>query len=528
MKKSLLLLVVLLCSIGQGVAQTLINGIYYELDSSSRTAIVSEVPSGVPKYSGSISIPNMVVYGGMTYSVTIIESGAFYKCSGLTSIVIPNSVKIIGPSAFMDCNGLTSIELPNSITCIYEYAFYNCSGLTSIEIPNSVTSIEEGTFYGCTGLSSLSIGNSVTSIGNYAFYNCSGLTSIEIPNSVTSIGDSAFYGCSGLTSIVIPNSVTSIGEDSFWSCIGLTSIEIPKSVASIGQAAFGNCTGLTSIVVDAGNTHYDSRNNSNAIIETATNTLIAGCKNTVIPNTVTRIGDSAFAGCATRSFTSIEIPNSVTSIGVNAFFYCVYLTSIEIPNSVTSIGDWAFNSCWSLTSIVVDVENTHYDSRNNSNAIIETATNTLIAGCKNTVIPNTVTEIGDYAFWSCIGLTSIEIPNSVMGIGSHAFWQCTGLTDIKMMFATPPTTGENLFADCTNLTTIYVPKGAKEAYNVEPWNSYEIVEMDDTGIAAAPTVDNRKANAPVYNLNGRRVGTANAISTLPKGVYIVNGKKILR
>ena len=115
-----------------------------------------------------------------------------------------------------------------------------------------------------------------------------------------------------------------------------------------------------------------------------------------------------------------------------------------------------------------------------------------------------------------------------MGIGSHAFWQCTGLTDIKMMSATPPTTGENLFTDCTNLTTIYVPKGAKEAYNVEPWNSYEIVEMDDTGIAAAPTADNQTVTAPVYDLNGRCVGTTNAISTLPKGVYIVNGKKILR
>ena len=504
MKKSLLLLVMLLCSIGQGVAQTLIDGIYYDLlYSEGGTALVAHVPSGVPKYSGNISIPSMVTYEGIPFSVTSIKAMAFSGCSGLTSIEIPNSVTAIGDLAFSDCTGLTSIEIPNSVTYIGFAAFDCCTGLTSIEIPNSVASIREGTFGGCTGLTSVSIGNSVTNIGDGAFSGCTGLTSIKIPNSVTSIDGSAF----------------------------------------------GRCSGLTSIVVEAGNTYYDSRNTCNAIIETSTSTLISGCMNTVIPNSVTSIGKSAFSGCT--GLTSIEIPNSVasigggafsgctgltsvsignyvTSIGDGAFSGCTGLTSIKIPNSVTSIGYRVFGGCSGLTSIVVEAGNTYYDSRSTCNAIIETSTGALIAGCMNTVIPNSVTSIGDGAFSSCKGLTSITIPNSVASIGYFAFGYCSGLTDIKMMSATPPTTGGNLFADCTNLTTIYVPKGAKEAYNVEPWNSYEIVEMDDTGIAAAPTIDNQTVAAPVYDLNGRCVGTTNAISTLPKGVYIVNGKKILR
>ena len=167
---------------------------------------------------------------------------------------------------------------------------------------------------------------SVTSIGDYAFLSCSSLTSIVIHNSVTSIGDYAFYNCTSLTSVVIGNSVTSVGDLAFYECTSLTSIEIPNSVTSIGDRAFAHCSSLTNIVVDAGNTKYDSRNGSNAIIETASNTLIAGCQNTIIPNSVTSIGKYAFSGCT--NLTSIEIPNSVTSIGEMAFAWCRSLTKI--------------------------------------------------------------------------------------------------------------------------------------------------------------------------------------------------------
>ena len=161
----------------------------------------------------------------------------------------------------------------------------------------------------------------VTTIGEEAFNDCVFLTSVTIPNSVTSIGRDAFLNCSDLTSVTIPNSVTSIEEYAFSLCSCLTSVEIPNSVTNIGLEAFSGCSGLTSIVVESGNPVYDSRNNCNAIIETASNILIAGCKNTIIPNNVTSIGRSAFSNCS--GLTSVTIPNSVSSIGQRAFWNCI-------------------------------------------------------------------------------------------------------------------------------------------------------------------------------------------------------------
>ena len=298
----------------------------------------------------SVTIPN---------SVTSIGRYAFYGCSSLTSIIVEsgntvydsrnNCNAIIETSTNTLITGCKNTVIPNSVTSIGEGAFYNCSGLTSITIPEGVTSIGDYAFYYCVGLTSVTIPNSVTSIGYGAFYNCVGLTSITIPEGVTSIGSWAFYWCVGLTSVTIPNSVTSIGDYAFRVCSRLTSVTIPNSVTSIGVGAFSDCNGLTSIVVESGNTVYDSRDNCNAIIETSTNTLITGCKNTVIPNRVTSIGSFAFRGCI--GLTSITIPNSVTSIGEYAFEGCIGLTSISIPSSVSSIGKYAFSGCSGLTSV---------------------------------------------------------------------------------------------------------------------------------------------------------------------------------
>ena len=526
------------------------------------------------------------------FGVTKINGIAFAG-SNIESVTIPNSVKVIGKGAFMECTSLVSVNLSNSVTSIEWYAFGDCTGLKEIHsLSAEPATIEEDVFtnYSATlyvpaGAKSAYekaaywknftkivenvdkdlvftitseedatvavtdyTGNqaivtipshyvidgkryTVTAIGENAFDGCTGLTSIEIPNSVTSIGEYAFRSCSGLTSVEIPNSITNIGYNAFVLCTGLKSIEIPASVTNLENSAFSSCSGLESIVVAEGNTVYDSRNNCNAIIETATNTLVLGCQNTIIPGSVTSIGHSSFYMC--RGLTSIEIPNSVTTIEDYAFGYCTGLTSIEIPNSVTSIGvsvfekctgltsvamgngvtsigssafddcnglkevhisdiaAWcgidfggndanplyyaknlylndeqvtelvipegvkdiknytfsncsglasveipasvtsigaaAFSYCPGLSSITVAAGNTKYDSRENSNAIIETATNTLVAGCKNTIIPNSVTSIGDNAFQGCEGLTSIVIPNSVESIGWNAFYGCAGL-----------------------------------------------------------------------------------------------------
>ena len=275
-----------------------------------------------------------------------------------------------------------------------------------------------------------------------------------IPDSVTSIGEQAFFACKGLTSVTIPNSVTSIGERAFL-LSGLISVTIGNSVNSIGKLAFNECSRLDSIIVENGNTKYDSRENCNAIIETATNTLVVGCKYTVIPDSVISIGDDAFSGCS--GLTSINIPDCVTSIGARAFGYSD-LTSMAIGNSVTSIGECAFSGCSGLTSIRVEDGNTTYDSRNNCNAIIRTATNTLILGCMDTIIPGNVMNIGEHAFQYCSGLTSITVPNSVISIGDWAFNTCDNLTSITIGNSVS-SIGEFAFSDCPKLSSVvcYAP-----------------------------------------------------------------------
>ncbi|MBR4988862.1 MAG: leucine-rich repeat domain-containing protein [Bacteroidaceae bacterium] len=365
--KQLFTALLLLCSMAAMAETVTIDGITYDVITKAKQASVIAKETG--NYSGSVVIPETIVHNDVTYSVTSIGDAAFRDCSGLTGITIPNSVTSIGYNAFWGCSKIKKVELDcttigswfkenssieeivlgNSVTSIGNSAFNGCSGLTSITIGNSVTSIEDWAFNVCSGLISITIPNSVTSIGFGAFAFCSGLTSVTIPNSVTSIGNQAFDRCSGLTSITIPNSVTSIGNFAFSGCSGLTSITIGNSVKSIGECAFLYCSGLTSIIIAEENPVYDSRNNSNAIIETSTNTLITGCKNTVIPNSVTTIGGSAFYCCS--GLTSITIPNSVTSIGGGAFAFCSGLTSATIGSGVKSIGSSAFAICENLVDV---------------------------------------------------------------------------------------------------------------------------------------------------------------------------------
>ena len=210
------------------------------------------------------------------------------------------------------------------ITSIGESAFLGCRGMTELILPNSVMSIGGNAFEGCSGLTELTLPNSVESIADDAFHGCRGLTELTLPNSVTSIGDGAFRGCTGLTELTLPNSVTSIGDGAFRGCPGLTELILPNSVTSIGESAFSGCSGLEKITVESGNSCYDSRDNCNSIIDTETNTLIVGCKNSVIPNSVRSIGDYAFYGCS--GMTELILPNSVRSIGDYAFYGCSGMT----------------------------------------------------------------------------------------------------------------------------------------------------------------------------------------------------------
>ena len=335
-RPALLLILSLFSSFSALAYDCKVDGIYYDLNNDDKTASVTYMglytSDNKDAYVGNIIIPESITYSGTTYSVTSIGDNAFWGCSGLTSVTIPNSVSYIGKYAFASCSGLTSVTVDknngtydsrNNCNAIIETSTNKLIvGCNNTIIPNSVTSIGEFAFSDCSGLTSVAIPNSVTSIGESAFARCSGLTSVTIPNSVTSIGSWTFYGCSGLTSVTFnAEKCTYMGSDSypvFNDCINLTTLNIGNKVTTIPNSAFRDCSGLSSVT---------------------------------IPNSVTSIGDYAFSSCS--GLTSVTIGNSVTSIGDYAFSSCSGLTSVTIGNSVTSIGDYAFFGCTGLHSLTI-------------------------------------------------------------------------------------------------------------------------------------------------------------------------------
>ena len=437
-----------------------------------------------------IEIPNRV---------TSIEDFTFIGCKSLKSISIPNTVVNIGDSAFRECNSLISINIPEGVVYINKYVFCNCYNLKNINIPNSVTSIGADAFSGCSSLTNINIPNSVTSIGYRAFAECSSLTNIEILDSVSNIGLAAFYGCKGpiicitnsivheycennkIIYMLIDNNTSNItteyrvkeeetwdisknsdesliakwtledrtivisgngemrdfrsysGKDWYKSIYQkiIEKVEIRDGVTSIGGAAFHGCSNLKYIE---------------------------------IPNSVTKLEWGAFEECI--SLENIEIPNGVMTIGASAFRGCSNLVNLLIPKSVTNIYTQAFEDCSSLKKINVDEDNEIFSSVDE--VLFNKDLTNLIKypekrNNKEYNIPNSVTNIEEYAFSRCSSLTSIEIPNSVTSIGDYAFSRCSSLTSINIPKGVI-SIGRSAFYNCSSLTGIEIPSGVKNIY----------------------------------------------------------------
>ena len=343
------------------------------------------------------------------------SQGIVYASSADT-IVLPNSVTKIADEAFRNCVN-ASINLPESLQYIGSYAFSGNKRMTQLNLPINVVSIGESAFSDCISLVSVIIPNSVTTIGKNIFKGCSSLTSVTIPNSVTTIVESAFDDCSSLTSLTIPNSVTTIGDRAFDDCSSLTSLTIPNSVTTIGDRAFGDCSSLTSLTIPNGVTTIGIYAFENC----------SSLTSVTIPNSVTSIGSSAFSGCTGELIINnnviIETNYTVTNYPSHSWLYGAKFTKLTIPNSVTTIGDYAFYDCSSLTSVT---------------------------------IPNSVTTIGDRAFEDCSSLTSLTIPNSVTTIGIYAFENCSSLTSLTIPNSVT-TIGSYAFEDCSSLTSVTIP-----------------------------------------------------------------------
>ena len=355
-------------------------------------------------------------YQTMGFSANIVSNT---YSNGRGVIVFDKAITAISEYAFYECSRLTSVHIPNSIIKIREYAFYK-TALTKIKIPDSVISIENDAFSGCTSLKSVTISSncSVTSIGGGAFKGCSSLTDtyVDITDLTVYATNNNTYRFPGnkhllvngteITELEIPDILTTIGSYTFDGCISLTSVTIPDSVTSIGDSAFSYCTSPKRVEIsDLSAWCKISFESGDA------NPLCFGAKlylngseltDITIPSDITEIKAYAFRGCT--SLTSVTIPDSVTSIGGDAFHYCTSLTSVTIGNSVTSIGKAAFEDCTSLTSIA---------------------------------IPDSVTSIGSYAFYDCCSLKSITIPDSVTSIGLNAFYGCTGELIVDCMIPSP-------------------------------------------------------------------------------------------
>ena len=422
-----------------------------------------------------LSIESVTIPG----SVEFIDYGAFSDCANLITVVMNEGLKTIGENAFYNCSSLNSITIPNGVTSIKDKAFSDCSQLATIMIPDSIIRIEgSDAFYSCANLQPSITKNGIAYLGNesnpyvvawkttdktqtsYAinddckviyytcFRDCSSATEITIPDTVVSIENSAFYGCVGITSIVIPNNVINIGRDAFSSC-KLSSINIPASVTSIGPDAF-NRNAIETINVAEGNTIYHS--SGNCLIETASKTLIFGCKNSNIPTdgSVTSIGESAFSGCS--GLISINIPNSVTIIGASAFWACSGLTSIIIPSNIAKIGSSAFGYCENLQPSITE----------NGIAYLGNESNLYVVAWKVTDKAQTSYAIKDGCkiihsnlFSHCTSATSINIPNSVVDIGQSAFSSCSSLSQIVIPEGIESL--DNCFDYCSNLTSVTIP-----------------------------------------------------------------------
>ena len=450
--------------------------------------------------------------------LTTIGDEAFYECSSLTSVTIPDSVTSIESYAFYWCDSLTNVTIGDSVTTIGDSAFYVCYSLTSVTIPDGVTTIGNGAFAVCESLTSVTIPDSVTTIGGGAFASCLSLaefkgkfaadggrclikdntiiayaeasgTTYTIPDGVTTIGEGAFDNCDSLTSVTIPDSVTTIGASAFRSCNSLTSVTIPDSVTTIGNLAFCYCGSLTSVYCEAttpptlgGSSVFDANVAGRKIYVPAASVDDYKSAENWSDYAADIVGYNFATGeevIVVKSellytATALVEPYDATALNVsiisNEWNEATGKGIITFDGELTTIGNEAFYFCTSLTSVTIPDSVTTIGWYAFENCNLTSVT-----------IGDSITTIGEMAFRNCASLTSVIIPDSVTTIGQYAFYGCSSLTSVYCKATTPPSLGYNAFAYYdkdldyhVNIgSLIYVPTESIEVYKAATnWSEY--------------------------------------------------------
>ena len=446
--------------------------------------------------SGLTSIPEALFEGTGLKTITLPESvtsigmWAFADCAKLEQVSFPASLTSIDGCAFENCTALTAVTLPKRLTKLGNEVFVNCSALKSVWIPKSLTNINGfggGCFKGCTALTDITFETGITKIADYQF-DGSPIKSITIPDTVTTVGMSAFSGCANLTAIDLPTSVTEIGAYAFEKCTGLTAVTLPKHLRKLGLSAFSGCTALKSVFIPLSlqNTSNPFRN-CTALTDVTfedgrtelPNTLLedSGIRQFTVPQTVTKIGYSAFSGCT--QLTAITLPAGLRELGSGAFEGCTALTGVALPDSLTALGSGAFRNCSALTAVEFPAGITPA-SWSIGSSMLKNCTS-----LRSVKLPGTVPSLDDDFFAGCTALEQIVLPDSVTKIGSNLFNGCTALTDVTLstnLQAIPANTfygcaslqklvapyavtkiGKNAFANCTSLTSLTLLRNVTEA-----------------------------------------------------------------
>ncbi len=483
------------------------------MDCTSLTAVT--IPSGLTKagslgsgaFSGCSALTTVQFGSGLTSipealfestglktitlpeSVTSIGMWAFADCAKLEQVSFPASLTSIDGCAFENCTALTAVTLPKRLTELGNDVFENCSALKSVWIPKSLTNINgfgDGCFAGCTALTDITFETGITKIADHQF-DGSPIKSITIPGTVTTIGSSAFSDCANLTAIDLPTSVTQIDAYAF-SSTGLTAVTLPKHLRKLGLSAFSGCTALKSVFIPLSlQTASNPFRNCTALTDVTfedgrtelPDTLLedSGIRQFTVPQTVTKIGYSAFDGCT--QLTAITLPAGLRELGSGAFSGCTALTGVALPDSLTALGHGAFANCTSLTAVEFPAGITPASWRSGSSMLknctslrsvklpgtVPFLDDDFFAGCtalEQIVLPDSVTKIGSNLFNGCTALTDVTLSTNLQAIPANTFYGCASLQKLVAPYAVTKI-GKNAFANCTSLTELTLLRNVTEA-----------------------------------------------------------------